>query len=575
MAANRRSALLLIVLAVSACGPATPGARAPGPQAPGAEPRSGPTKTITIAQLNPVRYYGPWEFGNTAGGGAQLAEVHTNGLVADSVAGGLEPRLAAGLPSLDDGTIVVLPDGRMQTTWKLRANVKWHDGAPFTADDIVFSWRVETHPELLSGSTEPIRRAEKVEALDPSTVVITWKTAYFPAVEIGHRVLWPLPKHILSEGFEGDTQAFLGHAYFTTEYVNLGPFRLVDFGLGENQVFERFDGYFLGRPRVDRIILRTISDPNTILANIKGGGVDMASEGTWSPDVAIALRDEWSSSGAGVVVERQENWWYLKFQFDPQYARPVEMSRDIRIRRGLLFGMDRNAIGELLLPGYPDTNGDTFTRRSDPRAPVVGKPFARYPYDPRRATDELVAAGWRRGSDGRLLNPAGEHVQIEIRGGPAEAKAITLIAANWRQLGIEPSEVIPPPALLRDSEYKGQFPGLEASARSTGPRPFLSFDSRVQSTLQNRWTGTNNSHYANPELDQLLDRFWATLDQPGQSLILKNMGELAATDLPMMPFYFRMAFAAVVKEVRALTDDYASSGEVGFLARNAHLWDRD
>src|SRR4051794_21314396 len=78
-------------------------------------------KTITIAQLNPIKSYGPWEFSTTAGGGASLAEVHTIGLVSEDQDGKLEPRLVTRLPSIDDGTIKVLADGRMETIWSLRS----------------------------------------------------------------------------------------------------------------------------------------------------------------------------------------------------------------------------------------------------------------------------------------------------------------------------------------------------------------------------------------------------------------------------------------------------------------------
>src|SRR5581483_4079754 len=103
---------------------------------------SAPIKTITIGQTGAITTFSSAGFDNGSGGRASMTEVHTEGLVSANADGAFEPRLALSLPVLDDGSLVFLPDGRMQTTWKLRDGVLWHDGVPLTADDLVFSWRV-------------------------------------------------------------------------------------------------------------------------------------------------------------------------------------------------------------------------------------------------------------------------------------------------------------------------------------------------------------------------------------------------------------------------------------------------
>jgi peptide/nickel transport system substrate-binding protein len=249
------------------------------------------------------------------------------------------------------------------------------------------------------------------------------------------------------------------------------------------------------------------------------------------------------------------------------------MSQDVRIRHGLLYGMDRDGLRELLLPGVEYTNGDTFMPQSDPRATAVGMPFERFKLDPRRALQEFENAGWRRGPDGALLNRAGERVQIELRGNEPDERELAFVAAGWRQLGLEVSEYIPPSALARDNEFKSKFPGLETRARSTGDEIFVSFDGRLGSSPQNRWQGANTGHYANPALDRLIDKLESTISERDQGLVLKEMGGILADDMPALPSYFRSIFAAVGKGVRAL-DDYAF-GQTGTFARQAHLWDRD
>jgi peptide/nickel transport system substrate-binding protein len=567
-----RFVLPLLLVALVGCAPSGPGVGGSR----GGENTGAPAvrKSLVLAQLNATKMYGPWDFSNTSGGGSALIELHTIALKTSGPAGGIEPRIAARMPSFDDGSIVVLPDGRMRVTWKLREDVKWHDGAPLTAEDAVFSWQLAIRPDLMSSRRDYVTLAESMEATDRSTLIMTWPNTFAKALDLGADKYWIFPKHILAESFATmEGEAFMSQPFFTTNYIGNGPYRVVDWGLGENQVLESFDGYFLGKPKIDRITIRTIGDVNTLLVNMESRALDMTSEKTLPTDLFLRLNEQWTQSGAGVVRSRQENWRYIWFQFHPEYARPIEMSQDVRIRRGLLFGMDRNGLRELLLPGIEYTSGDTFMPQSDPRASIVGTPFARYAYDPRRALQELEDAGWRRGSDSKLLNPAGQQVQIELRGNEPDEKELAFVAAGWRQLGIEVTEYIPPSALARDNEFKSKFPGLETRARSTGDEIFVSFDGRLGSSAQNRWQGANTGHYANSALDRLIDKLEGTIDERGQGQVLKEMGEILATDLPALPAYFRSIFAAVGKGVRAL-DDYAF-GQTGTLARQAHLWDRD
>ncbi|MBM2811325.1 MAG: hypothetical protein HW416_2084 [Chloroflexi bacterium] len=570
-----RAALAILLLASMGCNPATP-STAPNSQPSDAVPR--PIKTLTIAQLNSVKAYALWDFNNTDGGGTSLAEIHTNGLVTADADGNLAPQLAAKLPSLEDGTIVLLPDGRMQTTWQLRPNIRWHDGTPFTADDVVLTWQIAVDPDLRQPGGEIAQNIERVEATGPLTMVMSWRTTFYRALDLGVQLFWPYPRHLLAEPFQGDKNAFRALPYFSTDYVQLGPFRLLDFGLGEQQVFERFDAYYLGRPKLDRIVIRTIEDSNVVLASLRSGALDVATEKVLPSEGVMLLREEWSRGGGGRIVQRQENWRYLWFQFHPEYARPIEISQDVGIRRGLLYALDRNALRELLYPGFANTSADSFMPTNDPRASAVGQPFSRYAFDPSRATQELEAAGWRKSVDGAARNQAGDVVQIELRGVPRDTQEVAVVSENWRRLGLDIKENIPSLALQRDVEYKSKFPAIETRARSTGDQIFNSFDTRRHSTPQNRWTGDNSGHYTNPVLDRMIDGLHGTLDKGAQGAILREMGELIAADLPALPTYFRTNFAVVTEGVRALEDYAGSRGPgagPGLLSRSSYLWDRD
>lgn len=533
-------------------------------------------KTITIGVLRSPESFGPWDLGNPSGGGESLFTIHTGELVSNDIRGGLEGRIAASLPSTDEGTIVVLPDGRMQTTWRVRPNVKWHDGAPFTAQDILFSWQLIRHPQTPGRPSTQVASIEAIDVPEPLTAVITWRTTFFDAVRLTHRELALLPRHLLSEPFDADKDSFQVLPYWTTAYVHTGPFRLVDFGLGETQVYERFDDYFLGRPKVDRVIIKVIPNENTLLANLLASSIDMAAERAMPAHLFGNLADDWQRSGEGVVVSRQENWRYLMIQFNPEWGAPPELSRDARVRRGLYYGLDRDAIRAFAHPGFTDTEGDSFLARNDPRSDIVGQPFARYRHDPSRALQELAEAGWRRASDGRLLSSSGQQVQIELRGTVIDREMASVVAQQWRDLGVDMKEQLIAPGLIEDREWRAKFPAFEFRSANPIPDSLALFDSRLAPTPQNRYFGLGAISYNNAEMDRLLDRLFASPDWRDQGAVMKQIGEILAAELPSFSLYFRVQQAAVRKGVRALVDDYAGAAQSrGALARNAHLWERE
>jgi peptide/nickel transport system substrate-binding protein len=560
--------VIVLLIGCSPVGPEAatrPGGTAEAPERP---------KTITVAARNPVRAFGTWSISST-GGTFALNEIHSAPLVTTDLSGGYEARLLARLPSVDDGTLAVLPDGRMRVTWSLRPNVKWHDGTPFTADDIVFSRRVLAHPEIPLSRAPMIDFIERIDVPDPLTAVVTLSEPYFLPNFLGLRNFWVLPKHVLEQPFQGDVEVFINLPYWTTEYIHLGPFRLADYGLGEDLVFERFDDYFLGRPNVNRILVRVIPDENTLFANFQAGVVDLVPEQALSPDLFMRLREEWAQSGAGAVVGRQGTWRFLAAQFNPEWAQPLEVSRDVRVRQGLYHGFDGEALRETLYPGLGgQTDPASYMPKGEPGADVVGRPFARFRYDPSTAARLLAEAGWRRAGDGRLLNAAGDQVQIAIRTTPGYYIEGSIVAQYWRDLGIDVKEEQTPPALVRDQEYGAKFSGFEANANSSGRNSVKRHHSRERATPENRYAGRNPG-YANPALDRVIDRLFATIEPQPQALLLKEIGEILATDLPVLPTYFQINLAAVRNGIRALVDDYAGADSPGLTSRNAHRWDRD
>src|SRR5439155_19119250 len=134
--------------------------------------------------------------------------------------------LADALPQLNTDTWRLFPDGRMETLYRLKSGLTWHDGTPLSAEDFVFAWRVFAKPELGNSTSPPINLMEEVVAPDPGTVLTRWREPFADAAALDD-TFQALPKHILERSFEDlDPVAFVNLSFWTQDYVGLGPYRV-------------------------------------------------------------------------------------------------------------------------------------------------------------------------------------------------------------------------------------------------------------------------------------------------------------------------------------------------------------
>src|SRR5712692_4131440 len=189
-------ALALAVLAVGCAGPL----RAPtAPSGGGAQaPQATTPKRMTAAimgdahslaqKLNPASY---------VPGIDTLEEMVSAGLTNTDDQGNQRAALAEAVPTIENGLWKVLPDGRMETTWKIRSGAQWHDGMPITTDDLLFTAKVVQDPDLPLFRDIAYRTIETIEATDQQTVTVKWRAPLIRADQMFSRLLaLPLPKHL-------------------------------------------------------------------------------------------------------------------------------------------------------------------------------------------------------------------------------------------------------------------------------------------------------------------------------------------------------------------------------------------
>lgn len=577
MRGRAASILVILVLGLSGCGPALAPGAGGARQPAAADQRPAVQRTLTIGINGSVDALSIMGSSTTSGGWQSVNELHSQGLVtADRDVHRPVPRLATQVPSFDNGGIEVLPDGRMRTTYPLRRDVTWQDGAPFTARDMVFAFELNADRSMPFLNRDAIQEMQSVEAPDDSTVVIFWRGPYYQANAVGLRALWPHPRHLLEEAYRTrDRQAFINLPYWTTEYVHLGPFRLVEFSAGESLTFQAYDGYFLGRPKIDRVVVRVYNDENALYAATIAGAIDMLMDNSLSPDLGLALKEEWDRTGQGTVYLGTGTTRFLAAQFDPA-VQQLPAVLDPRVRQALTFAIDRRAVSEVVQRGHGELVANSLLPPGDRMHGAVRDGFARYVHDPTRARSMLAQLGWAPGPDGVLVNAEGRRFTTSLwttEGGDPE---IAVIADYWRQIGVQAEQYIVAGAIVRDREARTKYPGFETSARGSGDSILARFDSRVAAVAANQYSGANRGGYRNPEMDRLIDRYRQSIDERELAQAARAISDLVAEDLPVALLYYNPTTPAVRKGVRAL-DDFAGGAEgsrlFGTFTRNAHLWE--
>ena len=464
------------------------------------------------------------------------------GLTIYDADGNLRPQLAQKVPTIQDGDWQALPDGRMEVTWRLRPDVRWHDGTPLTAEDVVFGARVVKDEDLPANRGRSIALISQITALDPHTVAVSWSSPYMAANANGLEDIVALPRHLLAEAYErGDKQAFLNHAYWTREFVGLGPYRLGEWQLGSHTEGLASDDYFLGRPKIDRVVFRYFGDVNSLVAAQLAMDVDMAAMGSFKLEQMLAVKNAWEPRGEGTVIGVLSGTRNLRVQ----HRDPTAPWKDLRVRQALVHMMDRATLAETLSYGLV-TPADTLVGPNDPVYRLLEqRGLTRYPFDLARAQRLMGEAGWVRGTDGVYRSPAGDPFSIEVRSTDKSdnVRENQAIAAQLKEAGLVSSTVLIPDAASSSvkAEMRSIFPGLLGWSLKDSLETMQHLTSPQTPTEQNRWRGANYGAYSNPTFDRLFDSYAGALDSSARQGFLADLLKIDADDVASIHLSYDMA----------------------------------
>ena len=459
------------------------------------------------------------------------------------------PVLATTLPQLNTDSWRVFPDGRMETVYRLRPDLTWHDGAPLTAEDFVFGQRVRAARiewGHLTGNQES-RLIGEAQAVDPATLLIRWTAPY---AEAAAPELFPMPRHILEPILElRHPETLAAHPYWSGEFVGAGPFKLTQWESGAFIDAAAFDGFALGRPALDRIRVTWSSDPNATLARLLAGDAHFALDDALQFQQIAPLRHDWLPSGQGALVLSPTRLRLIQIQHRADYVSPRALN-DPRVRRALYLAIDRKELAETMLEGEGMV-ADAMVPPTVGYWTAVERAVTKYPYfDPRQSEQLMSEVGFAKGADGIYARPGDGRFSLEFRGVAEgqEAQDSTIMADYLRRAGFDASlNLLTRAQRVASEELQTLYPALSTNNNTLrADMGMTKLATSQMATPENQWLGSNKTGYSNPRFDAHYAAWNVSLDRGERDQHMVEMARIVSLDLPTLPLYLNFEVIAHV-----------------------------
>ena len=420
-------------------------------------------------------------------------------------------------------------------TFKLKKGVSWHDGKPFTARDVAFTFysvldpKVTTphrayfdallgFPELTAkeNAKKPEELAARpIEIVDDHTIrfKLRYPSGSFLAVLTNPRA-GIVPEHLL-KGQDLNT------AEFNRKPVGTGPFKFVEWRRAERIVLEANDKYHAGRPALNRVIFRIIPDAVVLLQELRSGGVDLME----NPPLTEVARLK-QTPGLKVLTADNTSYTYLGWRQD------LAPFTDVKVRRALNHAIDVPSMIKEVLQGYAAQATGQFS----PSSWAYDAAIKPYPYDPAKAKALLAEAGFKPGADGILVKD-GKPFTFTIRHDVANqtVKDTAVIVQEYlKRVGVDAKlEPLDWPTFVKKL-FASEFEGIVVNwTNHHDPDPFA-----YTIWHSSQWKGRNFAHYKNPRVDELLEQARRTAGAAERKKAYSEFSKTLMEDAPYVFLYF-------------------------------------
>lgn len=371
-------------------------------------------------------------------------------LASDSVSGDISGLIFNGLTKYDKNINItgdlaeswdVSGDG-LRIIFHLRKGVRWHDGTEFTSDDVLFTYNTVTNPKIPTPYGSNYGPVKNVEKMDKYTVRVTYKEPYAPALESWGMGI--IPRHILEGNDITDER-------FSRNPVGTGPYKLKEWVTGQKIVLEAFDGYFEGRPKINKYLARVIPDTATMFLELKFGGIDFM--GLTPPQYKLQSNKKLFNKYFQRFRYPAFGYTYIGYNLlDPRFA-------DKRVRKALTHAINKKDIIDGVLLGY----GTPCTGPFPPESWAYNPDVRDIEYDPEKAKMLLQEAGWLMKEDGILYkdNKPFRFTILINQANDVRIKTAQIIKENLKKVGIEMDiKVLEWQAMLHEFIDKKRFEAI-------------------------------------------------------------------------------------------------------------------
>ncbi len=426
--------------------------------------------------------------------------------------GRARPALLREIPTRANGGLSA--DGRT-IRYRLRPGVRWSDGRPVTAADVLFTLRAILDPRNPVRSHEGYELIDRAAASGPTTVVVHLRRAWAPAVATffssGFAPQFVLPEHVLA------SQAPLERAAFNAApAVGDGPYRFVSWNRGEGLRYAANPLYWRGKPAVATLAIRTIPDPGTNLVLLRAGELDWnllapAQLAVVRGDPRIGFVTVPTAVVAGLALNTSH--------------APLA---DARVRRAIAMSIDRDAISKKITLGlYPVTNV------IQPRFSWAFDPSIREPgYDPAGADRLFDVAGWRRGADGQRRR-GGIPLHLTYTQFPETATGVRVAAtvqAELRTRGVDVGV-----KSVSNAQLFAPHTGVLASgAFDMAYVPWTMGADPDDSSVLGCGAASNYMRWCDPAVERLEGEALRSVDRGARKRLYARIGRIVAEQVPIV-----------------------------------------
>ena len=441
--------------------------------------------------------------------------VHPEAEVAPDVLATQGPAL---LPLFEQNPIV---------TFHLRRDARFHDGHPFDAGDVLFTYQAIVDPKNASPRVSSFEPVKAVEIVDDYTVRVVYKRLYSPAI-VEWVYMGILPEHLMNaaaleremdrRGITGAARAefSLRQSETSSAPVGTGPFRFVRWQRDELVELARNDDYWKGPAEFERVILRTIPDAVTQELEFRAGAVDSY---TALPHQVARYRKDPRYRAVSTVTN---SYSYIAYNL----RRPL--FQDARVRRALAMAIDVDSLIANVLYGEAQRVSGPYYASTvfyDPATPLVR-------YDPEGAARLLAEAGWKRGPDG-ILAKDGERLAFKLitnNGNPQRRAIMTIAQDAWKKLGVDVvTQALEWTVFLEEFVNQGDFDALVLGWSGGALDPDLY---QIWHSSQTGKYQLNFSGYSSPEADRLIEQIRVEYDPKIRLALAHRLHEQIASDQP-------------------------------------------